>query len=392
MNQSRMRHFFLAVLFVMLSGFNTSAEQSRLDSLERSGLAVEITSPDRFPFTLPVYEDRAFETTWCGDIPRTRTRPTDNNQKGLNIPIKILKEGDAVRVDLRVGLENFREVTLGTYYLRPDQSVIIREVTRYGFQPFVLKVIRIEIKPPVVIPPLPALPEIENSLKSIEVIGLEKGESADQYLLSLRNNATKNVIALEIIMPTGGTKEERGTLDKPLISAEATYKIDISAQMRGRITEGGFEPDSLQPKGVINAALFDDGTYEGDYVSAATMEARRQGRKLQLERVIALFDKALRSEGQEPLTTLENVKEAIYSLAVDGDAATVEEISRHYPPLDDRLEYVAQGVKTEMAACKYDLIGKLKAYGEDRHSAGVDDLRAWLQRTKEYFESLLNAR
>ncbi len=56
------------------------------------------------------------------------------------------------------------------------------------------------------------------------------------------------------------------------------------------------------------------------------------------------------------------------------------------------MEYVAQGVKDEMAVCKYELISKLKAYEEDRHSTGVDDLLAWLQRTKEYFESLLSAR
>jgi hypothetical protein len=391
MVKPRMRHFFLAVLFVMLSGFHASAQQSPLESITRSGLALEITTPDLSPSTLPVYEDRAFETTWSGDIPRTRTRPNDNDHKGLNIPIKILREGDAVRVDLRVGLESFKEVPLATYHLRPDQSVTVREVTTYGFQPFVLKLIRIEIKMPVVIPPLAALPEIENRLKSIEVIGLEKGASADQNLLSLRNNGTKNVIALEIIMPTGGTRAERGTSNKPLIAAGATYKIEISAQTRGRITDGVFEPDPVQPQGVLSAALFDDGTYEGDYVSAATMDARLQGRKLQLERVVALLEKALRPESQEAVTTFEDVKEAIYSLDVDGDAATVEAVSKHYPPLDNRLEYVAQGVKTEMAACKYDLIGKLKAYEEDRHSAGIEDLRVWLQRTKEYFESLLDA-
>src|SRR5438128_8004949 len=113
MNQSPMLHFYLAVLFVFLSGSSISAEQSQVDSSGPSGLAVEVTSPDLSPFTLPVYQDGTFKTTWSGDVPRTPLRPadnTDNNHKGLYIPIKILKEGDAVRVELRVGLESFKEM------------------------------------------------------------------------------------------------------------------------------------------------------------------------------------------------------------------------------------------------------------------------------------------
>ncbi len=388
MNQSPMLWFYLGVLFVFLSGSNISAEQ--VDSSGPSGLVVEITSPDLSPFTLPVLQDGTFETTWSGDVPRTPLRPADNNHKGLSIPIKILKEGDAVRVDLRVGLESFKEVAVATYLIRPDQKIIIREVVPYGFLPFALKVIRTKIRPPVKIPPLPALPEVENNLKSLEVVGLEKGESADQYLLSLQNIATKNIIALEIVMPTGGINQEWGVLDKPLIAAGAIYKTNISAQTVGRITDEEFVPDPVQPKGLIKAALFDDGTYEGDSVSAATIEARRRGRKLQLERVNALLEKALGSDGQGSATPLEILKEEIYSLSVDGDATTVEDISRHYPIPNDQLESVAQGIKDEMAVGKYGLISKLKAYEEGEHTGGSDDLRAWLKRTKDYYESLLN--
>lgn len=384
-----MRHFYLAIAFVFLSGPNALAQQSQLD--EFSTLAVQIASIDRAPFTLPVYKDRTFETTWSGDIPRTPKQPTDDNHKGLNIPIKVRKEGDVVRVDASVGLESFKEVALGTYYLRLDESVIIREVTQYGFKPFALKLIRTEIRPPLVIPPFRGLPEVKNRLKSTEVVGLEKGESADQYLLSLRNNSPKNVIDLEIIMPTGGTTHEWGSLERPLIPAGAIYKISISAQTVGQITEAGFEPNPVQPKGVINAALFDDGTYEGDLVSAATMEARRRGRELQLKRIIALLKKALGSEDQASVTTIESVEKDIYSLGVDSDADTIEEISRHYPPLNEGLQYVVQGVKDQMSAWKYYLIHELKTYKDGKHSADGDDLRDWLKGTKEHFEKLSNA-
>ena len=191
-------------------------------------------------------------------------------------------------------------------------------------------------------------------------------------------------------MPTGGISHNWGELGKPLIPSGAIYKTHISAQQVGRITEDGFEPDRVQPKGVINAALFEDGTYEGDFVSAATMEAWRRGRKIQFERVIALLEKTLKSEDRGSPITLEIVKEGIYSLGVDGDATTVEEISRHYPPLKDKLQYVTQGIKDVMAVEKYELINRFKTYEEREHAAGGDDLRVWLKRTKAYYESLLN--
>jgi hypothetical protein len=391
MNKSPTLNSYLAVLFVFLSGANTSAQQSQIDSTRPSGLAVEITGSGLSTFTLPVYQDGTFETTWSGGVPRTQWRPADNDHKGLSIPIKILKDGDAVRVDVRVGLESFKEVAVATYFIHADERVVIREVIPYGFLPFALKVIRTKIRPPIVIPPLPNLPEVENNLKSLVVVGLEKGESADEFVLSLQNVATKNIIALEVVMPTGGTLQQRGGSDKPLIGSGAIYKTNISAQTVGRITDGKFEPDPVQPRGVIKAVLFDDGTYEGDYGSAATMEARRRGRKIQLEKVIALLEKAIRSESQESATTLATVKEEIYLLSIDGDAATVEEISSRYSPLDDQLESVAQGIKDEMAARKYELINRLKSYEEGEHSADSHDLRAWLKRTKEYYESLLNA-
>jgi hypothetical protein len=44
--------------------------------------------------------------------------------------------------------------------------------------------------------------------------------------------------------------------------------------------------------------LFDDYSYEGDFVSAAKMEARRIGNQVQLKREVALLEKALESEDE----------------------------------------------------------------------------------------------
>ena len=370
-----------------MSSLNARAQQSGVAEL--SGLAVEIASPDLNPFKVFLYKDRKMETGWSGDIPRTASQPNDDDHKGLNIPITVMQEGDVVSLTLRVRLQSLKEVNIATYRLRQNESVSVNEVAQYGFKPLVLKIVRIKVAPPFVIPPLNELPKVENHLQSVEIFGLERGDSADQYLLTLRNTSSRNVTDVEISMPTGGILHEWSSPDKPLIPAGAKYQTNISAQSQGRKTKDGFEPDPIQPKGVISAALFDDGNYEGDFVSAATMEARRRGRQLIRKRIIALLEKVLSSDGAASTITLQGVEDAIYSLDAKADAATIEQITRHYPPLEDRVQCLEQGVKDSLVAGKYDLIGKFKEY-QERTSAGVDDLHAWLKSTKEHFESLLD--
>src|SRR5262245_20568338 len=198
-----MRNLCLAIAFVLTSSVNAWSQESRVDEL--SGLAVEITSPGVLPFKLYLYKNRKLETNWSGDLPNTPSQSIDDNHKGLNIPIGVIQEGDVVSVDLRVGLESLKEISLATYRLRLDESVTVNEVEPYGFKLFTLKIIRIRIAPPVVIPPLVELPTVDNRLQSIQVIGVDKGESKDQYVVSLRNIGTRNLLDLEIIMPTGGT-------------------------------------------------------------------------------------------------------------------------------------------------------------------------------------------
>lgn len=390
-NRSRMLQICLATLFLWLCGSTILLGQSRADMEKPSGLAVEVASPRVFPFSLSVYSRGTFETSWSGDIPRTYLTPTDNNKRGLNIQIKTRLEGDAVRVEVRVGLASFREVEVATYLIRPDEKVVVDEVVQYGFAPFALKVIRVNLKLPIAIPPREGLPEIDNNVPSIKIVGLEKEKPADMFLLSLENTSTKNILALEIVMPTGGTSQARGYSGKPLISSRAIYKTHISAQQVGRITGDGFESDSIQPKCVINAALFEDGTYEGDYGSAAIMESWRRGREIQIERIILLLDRTLKSDGPGSPVTLEFVKDEIYSLGVDGDASAVDEISRNYPPLKDRAQYVVQGIKDVMAVEKYDLIYRFKDYEQREYKALTGGLRSWLKRTKADYESLLKA-
>src|SRR5215510_3158823 len=174
-----MRNLCLAIAFVLTSSVNAWAQESRVDEL--SGLAAEISSPGVLPFKLYLYKNRKLESTWSGDIPRTSPQPTDDNHKGLNIPIGVIQEGDVVSVDLRIGLESLKEIGLATYRLRLDESVTVNEAEQYGFKPFTLKIIQIKTAPPVVIPPLVELTTVENRLQSIEVIGVDKGEPKDHY-------------------------------------------------------------------------------------------------------------------------------------------------------------------------------------------------------------------
>ena len=140
LNHFPMRNLCLAIGFVLTSSINAWAQESRIDEL--SGLAVEITSPGVLPFKLYLYKNRKVETTWSGDIPSTPSQSTDDNHKGLNIPIGVIQEGDVVSVDLRVGLESLKEISLATYRLRLDESVTVNASLGHGSNKFDQRVLR----------------------------------------------------------------------------------------------------------------------------------------------------------------------------------------------------------------------------------------------------------
>src|SRR5262245_22794243 len=124
-----MRRLCLLIAFVLMWSLNAWAQQSSV--VELSGLAVEISSPDVIPFKVFLYKNRKSETGWDGDIPRTPAQPIDDNHKGLNIPMRVMQEGEVVSLELRVRLESFKEVTLATYRLRLNESVSVDEVVQY---------------------------------------------------------------------------------------------------------------------------------------------------------------------------------------------------------------------------------------------------------------------
>src|ERR1700722_3712161 len=159
------------------------------------------------------------------------------------------------------------------------------------------------------------LPEIVNHTKSLIVERLDVKE--DGYHLTIRISAPVDVygLALAVIGENGICDSHTlGAFSGPWLSAQQTGTLP--ELQFPNVEEGGFgqrrgvcsenhdhtiEPTApslpVAPRIVIEALVFEDGTYDGDPARAMMMEAERIGRERQFQRIAAQVDEELNSPG-----------------------------------------------------------------------------------------------
>ena len=198
------------------------------------------------------------------------------------------REGSAARVSVeaQAGGESSREkLKVAEYVVREGQQYAVTQLAAYGVEPLRLSVVRraeVELTPP----------RVDNRTKAVEVSEIKVHAEAPSFELVLRNASAKDLRAVEV-------EEYRGWMSKgppPMydwkqaapVKPGQTFSVTLEFGWNGRETQNGHAvepPNRVQ----IKSVLFTDGTYEGDSFFAARAEALREGRRVQLKRVLEMF-------------------------------------------------------------------------------------------------------
>jgi hypothetical protein len=211
----------------------------------------------------------------------------------------------------------------------------VTELKRFGFELLVLKVV--EAVPGPEMPPTPAPARVVNRLKSVEVVSFwDDGAHLERGRLVLRNVSTKNITALEINVPEGGVSlTAQAPPTHPLMTPGGTYEEEISLGSGWRETPHGPEPEPQPEALMIGTVVFDDGSYEGDVKTAATMVASQTGRATQLTRVLSLVERALDAQGQDAAGAFESLKSQVAALRIDVEPSVLDGLVSKFPELHD---------------------------------------------------------
>lgn len=299
-------------------------------------------------------------------------------------------EGDAIRVTVSVFLGirfHDKEEPVATYLVRENEKISVRELTQFGVEPFEIKAIRVT-------PGLTDPPTVRSDAESIAVIGAEANSSTlPSYKVSLQNLSGKDVIALEVEVFVNKRKRmssmPQGNEGQPLIAAGASHELWVSMARDAQATPQGYEPASPpNQEVVITAAVFNDGTYEGDARAVAQYRAFMIGRKIQVERVLQLIRNALSSLELSASAGVETFKAQLSSLLVAVDISIVDELLKDFSVLTQKekedlkiaVEVASNGVKTDVLK----EIQRFEDAGEQ--PSGANAFREWLNWNRERYE------
>ena len=125
----------------------------------------------------------------------------------------------------------------------------------------------------------------------------------------------------------------QGEEGRALIPAGNHYKLTVTAAYQSRPAYGDHPPDfSRNHDCVITSAVFRDGSYEGDPVSASRFRATVRGHKIQIPGVVALLQEAL-SSTDDVGATVRRLRAGLSSLKTDVDESEVKALLGEFPAL-----------------------------------------------------------
>ena len=295
-------------------------------------------------------------------------------------------EQDVVRVEVLAYLgeiapnsrppdwERLPQLKIASRLVRVDETISIDETQRVGIQPFQVKLLRAA---PWSIGP----PEVINKTQALNVESTTEERPA--YTVTVRNVSTRNISAIMWY----GTENDRkggggGVQGGLLVRAGKEFQIQqhFSNSQEKRADESNSElPRKRQI--VIAAILFEDGSFEGEPDTAATMAAGWSAETQQFLRIIPLLQSAATSIDPDQAASLAKLKNDIGALSEEVDTAQVAKLLTRFPNLSNEQQRIVNvRFKAGLASAKHNLLSEIQRLEYERaHATVVKDLRTWAE-------------
>ena len=392
------RLFGLFILFTVVLTVPATRGFTHQDVSTPTRLALEVTF---YPGRKPAYEsvpgpDSKPTGSWYalfGRIPGWQSPVGAQPIEAVRVISQIEELGVRVTVSTLSGkkaLEN--EQRVGTYFIRETEKISIDDLKRFGIEPFQIKLIRVSPN----IPPVP--PVILKGVESVVVINsMAKEATLPSYRISLHNQSNKNIVGLGVDVIAGGrvalTSKPRGIDGQSLIAAGNEYQLSVRAPNRAQRTADGYTPTSPSDQQIqIKAAVFADGTYEGDAETAAAIRGFRAGEKMMLPRLLPLLERALNSSNADLTEALKDLESQVSSVESDADPQIVESLTSEFPPASNaRRKEIKTMIEASATTLKSTLLKEIQTLeNEGTQSLNADLYRTWLTKTRERYEQWLS--
>jgi hypothetical protein len=195
--------------------------------------------------------------------------------------------------------------------------------------------------------------KIINKTTTLERVGLTRKEP-NHLILVLKNVSSKNLNGFAVALNDGMLIVDISSGDR-FVSPAQTTDLEIP-----------FTSPSLDI--VILAAMFTDGSIEGDPATSTELKDRRLGLKKELIRAVSVLDEILASEDADAVTALDRLESKLSSLAPESDVTR--------PQLGSGAQDAKSTLSTEIQILRE----RRQRNGSAKQKQRLIDLRARIQR------------
>lgn len=317
---------------------------------EQPRLAVEIPGGKTMPpsYAFPAYGDGVSGSLYYGqNLHRLPSSDPDARQPSL-LKLEFKAAGDVVSISATVyygafddqhlpaSAEKLEHENAGTYTGKLNDSVTLSGLEQAGLEPITLRIVSAQSDEPITPLARSDAPSLQFTFAPFDRIS---------GTATIQNLSDRAVVALRIGNSENGTgwgQEENSSGQTPLIAPGATYKNHLSPGSSGRIVNGTYVPNPAPTELILQAALFADGSYEGDMHFAVQMAALRIGQTVQHRRIASLGTPILSDTELDSAARIKRILAAAGRLSTEPDAQMAETLRANFPGLTEKELVEAQ--------------------------------------------------
>jgi hypothetical protein len=226
---------------------------------------------------------------------------------------------------------------------------------------------------------------MESSVPSIQINFA--GQDGGFYKFSVKNMSNHGITAFNVrLLPAGfhnaagkpecdvrcGETGELGTKSRPVIAPGSSFPLSYPVHT---ITGGV----------VVEAALLDNDTFEGEDRAAARLLAQKIGFQAEHDRILPVVGRIMADSGLDEPGKIVQIRQELQWLSVDPDPATIQNFQQRFSNSTDCGDSCAQIMQSTAMSEKQLVLTKLEQFlGEDGSEAKETSLGKWWDDTRQH--------
>ena len=379
-----------AIRFVLLFCLNTMYAQTPMRQQPR--FALEITEdgfPSRFVIVPEDSGGGGIDSTFFGaSFHLLPGRDAGNSEQTQPSAVRVVSKvgGDEVAFTVSVifgpfdqnddthrSLDGHPQRNIGSYSAHLNESITLQGMEQFGLQAWTIKIVNAQLSNPDSLPSVNEVPSIRP-----EILGKDR----EGYRIALHNLSSRVITAfvVETTFDHNSQYSEHGGRD-PLIAKSGSHEFRLFCDTSDLGSSNGSVPRPAPCAFILKAALFADGSYEGDASAAAVLAGPSIASQFQRRQVRGLIDSILADASLDDASRLSRIRSELPKLSREPPPEILEQIRIRFPGLTPTaLDRVNADIRVGFASEEKNVLRVLKDFEQlPNQSPHNRSLAQWLE-------------